>query len=80
MALQMDSNSARSQIIDAHNATNDISSQVVENEDFPYRFAIFIDNWCGFRQEAVRMELMLIVIGLGGRLIKIQDLLNGTFK
>ena len=67
----MNGNSTRPQVIDAHDAANDIPSQIVENENFPYWFSIFIDNRCGFREEAICVKFVLLVIGLGRGLIEI---------
>lgn len=46
-----------SQVAHTHDAANDISSEVIKNQDFPDRVAIGIENRCHRGEEAICKSL-----------------------
>lgn len=69
-----------SQIIHAQDTTNHVSSEVVEDQNFPYRFAVGVEYWCGMCRESIRKNAILMSLGgLHRCLIEVEDLLDGAF-
>lgn len=62
------------QVADTHYAADDISTQVVKNQHFPYRVSFIVKNGGNRGKETVGVGF----IGFGGldRLIEIEDLLE----
>lgn len=52
--LQMNRHTPGPQVIDPQHTADNISSHIVENQHFPYRLAIFVQDRCGLRDQAGR--------------------------
>lgn len=86
--------STTSQVVHAHDAANDISSQIVKDQDFPYWLPILYDGHT-FREEAtcivlqVRTRTMIReVLGVGsialdvlcsGLMVETEDFFYGRY-
>lgn len=64
------------QVIDPQDTADDVSSEVVEDEDFPYGFPICVEDWGGFGDEAVGRGSILC--GIWGDVIEVEDALDGS--
>jgi hypothetical protein len=65
---------AGAEVVDPHDAAYDVSPQVVEDEDLPYRLAVVVDDRRGFWKEAVGLVGVLVVVRLDIS-VQVQDFL-----
>ena len=50
---QMNSDAPRPEIVDAENAAYDISSKVIEDQDFPYWLPVIAEDGSGLRDKSI---------------------------
>lgn len=73
---QMNSNTPCSQVINSENTANDISTHIIEHQDFPNRVAIFIQDR-GRVGDQIGMTRRVIGVLCGvGIMIQIQQFLD----
>ena len=73
----MDCDAPTSQVVHTQYTADHIASQVVEDQDLPYRISIGVEYGCGLWDQAVcSAGLMLRGRYVGGRMIKVEYPLN----
>jgi hypothetical protein len=73
----VDCYTASTKVVDPHDTADDVSTYIVKDQDFPYRFSVRVDNGSGFRKEAVGMIIMFVAM-MNGSFVQVQYLLNGS--
>jgi hypothetical protein len=67
----------RSQIIDSKHAADDISTQIIKHQDFPYGIPIWRQDGCRGYGEPCGRRLVVVVLGLFRIAVQVQHALNG---
>jgi len=69
----MDCDSPRPQVAHSQHTADDISSQIVEDEHFPYRLAVGIEDGGRFVSKSVGLDAVLLCIWILLRvLVKVE--------
>jgi hypothetical protein len=71
----VDGDTACTKIVHPHNTADDISPQVVEHEDFPYRLAVVVNDGGSFWKETIGLIAVLAVVRLDEISVQVQNLL-----
>jgi hypothetical protein len=66
-------NSTCAQIVDPHNRRYDVATQVVKDQNLPYRHAFFIKYWHVFGREAIGVG---VVLSLRWFMVEIEELFD----